>query len=161
MPRSKLPENFEEGCKRRLNFIFRYQPFEATSDGKLCGYLNGEKTEFATNEMIIWAARAFWMPFALRAEGRAEADLKRAAKRAIRRLKEHISYLEESFDLDPSYVEKAGIGRCDSSENEGVKRLNDNDEEMTLNQASQAEDLRVHNDEDDQYIGGMFSKGKI
>lgn len=94
---------------KRLNFNFRYQPYENTTDGKLISYLNldGEETdqELSSKEMILWALRAFWQPFAHRyhAEqvhgGVSEEQLKRSARRAIYRLREHIAYLQEVFDL--------------------------------------------------------------
>lgn len=94
----------------QIDFEFRYQADINSFYVPLLRYLqkkNGKHkkvktTEFAREQMILWALSAFWYPLACKSLGGfTEAELKQKARNAIYQLQQQIVYLAQNFGLDP------------------------------------------------------------
>lgn len=86
--------------QEQINFIFRCQPKKSSKYGVLVNYINNEE-EMAKNELILTSLASLWLPFAYNScPGISEKELKKHALFAIHKLKLHIQFLEDTFDLD-------------------------------------------------------------
>ena len=94
----------------QIDFEFRYQADINSFYVPLLRYLqkkNGKHkkvktTEFAREQMILWALSAFWYPLACKSLGGfTEVELKQKARNAIYQLQQQIVYLAQNFGLEP------------------------------------------------------------
>jgi hypothetical protein len=86
------------------DFRFRLQPLKSSPDIVLLSYLKSQGK--ASNDLVLRAIRAFWMPFAYQDCGeKQEQDLKLLAANMVFVLEDHANYLRTTFDLPRSMVE--------------------------------------------------------
>lgn len=93
---------------RRLDIVFRFRPTSESPDGRLLHYLKNLGSTSISNEMVLKALRAFWLPDTYMDCGSKKAELKRLAQNTIFSLEEHVNYLRLCFGIErqpPSLVQ--------------------------------------------------------
>jgi hypothetical protein len=90
----------EKEDKERIQFQWRCQPKLSTPDGVLLNYVKHHPV-LTTKNMMLQAARAFWLPLAYQSSGTlSEAELRKLGEDAVYALQTHINYLCQSLGLE-------------------------------------------------------------
>ena len=85
----------------RLDFKFRFRPAPTTPNGVLLKYLKKQGNPLICNEMILRAARAFWLPEAYQDAGTKKGqELKRLAQNMILLLEGQAEHLRTVFGIE-------------------------------------------------------------
>jgi hypothetical protein len=114
---------------RRLDIVFRFRPTAESPDGQLLQYLKRLGSTSISNEMVLKALRAFWLPDTYQNCGSKKAELKRLAQNTIFCLEEHANYLRHCFGIErqaPSLVQKYSLN-LEMSQEQGQEQLEDDD----------------------------------
>jgi len=92
----------------RLDIVFRFRPSAESPDGLLLHYLKNLGVTPISNEMVLKALRAFWLPDTYFDCGEKRGgELKKLAQHTIFSLEEHANYLRNRFGIErqpPSIV---------------------------------------------------------
>lgn len=90
----------------RLDITFRFRPLQTMPDGVLLSYLKSQTPSTFSHEMMLKAARAFWLAEAYQyCGGKEGAELKKLAQNMIFVLEEQVSYLRTAFNIErPIYM---------------------------------------------------------
>lgn len=85
----------------RLDIVFRFRPSADSPDGLLLSYLKNLGVTPLSNEMVLKALRAFWLPDTYESCGSKRGkELKRLARDTIFCLEEHANYLRNRFGIE-------------------------------------------------------------
>jgi hypothetical protein len=85
----------------RLDIRFRFRPSPKTPNGILLNYLKKQGTSLISNEMMLRAARAFWLPEAYQDCGAKKGqELKKLAINMIFALEDHALHLRTVFGIE-------------------------------------------------------------
>ncbi len=87
-----------------FDYRVRVQVKTGSPDAVLLDFIRNERHgAYSHKEMLLWAFRAYWMPFAQQQAGmiQSEAELRQIALRSIYQLEKHIEYIRETFGLAP------------------------------------------------------------
>jgi hypothetical protein len=85
----------------RLDIVFRFRPSANSPDGLLLSYLKNLGVTPLSNEMVLKALRAFWLPDTYESCGSKRGkELKRLARDTIFCLEEHANYLRNHFGIE-------------------------------------------------------------
>jgi hypothetical protein len=86
-----------------FDYRVRVQVKIDSPDAVLLDFIRNERHgAYSHKEMLLWAFRAYWMPFAQQQAGtiQSETQLRQIALRSIYQLEKHIEYIGETFGLD-------------------------------------------------------------
>lgn len=98
----------------RINFRPCFNPKASSCNGVLVSYLQQGNGVSDGKEMLLQAARAFWMPFAYEESGQFTAEqVRQVALSACDALEQHICYIRQSFNLSVP-VTNSGISSAAS-----------------------------------------------
>jgi hypothetical protein len=87
-----------------FDYRVRVQVKIGSPDAVLLDFIRNERHgAYSHKEMLLWAFRAYWMPFAQQQAGaiKSETQLRQIALRSIYQLEKHIEYIGETFGLEP------------------------------------------------------------
>jgi hypothetical protein len=85
-----------------FDYRVRVQVKTESPDAVLLDFLRNERQgSYSHKEMLLWALRAYWMPFAQQQSARSETQLRHIALSSIYQLEKHIDYIREAFGLVP------------------------------------------------------------
>jgi hypothetical protein len=85
----------------RLDIRFRFRPSPKTPNGILLNYLKKQGAPLITNEMLLRAARAFWLAEAYQDCGAKKGqELKKLAVNMIFALEDHALHLRTIFGIE-------------------------------------------------------------
>jgi hypothetical protein len=86
-----------------FDYRVRVQVKTESPDAVLLDFLRNERQgSYSHKEMLLWALRAYWMPFAQQQYARStqsETQLRHIALSSIYQLEKHIDYIRETFGL--------------------------------------------------------------
>lgn len=89
------------GKQERVDIAFRFQALSTTPNGILMKFLKEHKATGFSHEMLLKAARAFWLAEAYQACGAKKgSELKKLAQTMIFALEDQADYLRTMFDLE-------------------------------------------------------------
>ena len=87
-----------------FDYRVRVQVKTGSPDAVLLDFIRNERHgAYSHKEMLLWAFRAYWMPFAQQQAGaiKSEIQLRQIALRSIYQLEKHVEYIGETFGLEP------------------------------------------------------------
>lgn len=145
----------------RTNYIFRACIFKGSVDKILTDYLKSGSLERSEREMVLGAASAFWMPFAMRVTGCTPQRLRECVLTSIYRLLQHVVYLAQNFGLEQevrNYFSLSSLGQVDRTTSEQINRAELEPllkESLSQNQVKVKTSELLHH-EDDEMFQAMF-----
>jgi hypothetical protein len=108
-----------------FDYRVRVQVKTESPDAVLLDFLRNERQgSYSHKEMLLWALRAYWMPFAQQQSarsGQSEAQLRHIALSSIYQLEKHIDYIRETFGL-VSLESTAKVDRQSSYRSDNLAR---------------------------------------
>lgn len=162
------PLNYQGG--ETASFELRYQPrvLEAGQLSRLIQYLSEPPEEVFFQQKILWASVAYWGAIADRELGLLDkAGLNQSAANCIIRLRQHIKYLEDYFQLQevpaaPVMAVPAGWGVAAASNGKSEQVEAASKEEEAKEEAQPELDPEIQrllrgDPETDRYMAEMFA----
>ena len=86
---------------KRLDITFRFRPLPSTPDGVLLNYIRKQESPSISHDMLLKAARAFWLLEAYQqCGGKKNQELKKLAQSIIFVLEEQANYFRAVFGIE-------------------------------------------------------------